>query len=92
MGSLASLVAQGWATQPPGPTEAGPSNWVERNLRDLQINSHIEEADNSQQSPPELCSISNIINNIFLISPPIFADVFNPLLQEQNIQATDQEH
>lgn len=88
-GSLASLVAQGWAIQPPGPMEAGPSNWVER---DLQINSHFEEADHAQHSPPELRSISNIINNLFRISPPIFADVFNPLLQEQNIQATDQEH
>ena len=32
-GTLASLVAQGWSLQPPAPDEAGPSNWVARNLQ-----------------------------------------------------------
>ena len=79
-GSLASLVAQGWALQAPGPMEAGPSNWMDRNLSDLEININNEAAERSPPSPPELRSISNMINNRFRISPPIFAYVFNPLL------------
>lgn len=33
-------------------------------------------------SPVELCHLSNILTTRFRISPPIFADVFNPMLQD----------
>lgn len=82
-------MAQGWSLQPPGPEEAGPSNWVERNLDMVPLDSHFGThlgdaalmADNFEESPPELQNISNIITNRFRISPPMYADIFNPFLQ-----------
>ena len=91
-GSLASLVAQGWALQPPGPSEAGPSNWVERNLRDLQLDTTHAEADQTTQPLPEFHTVSNITNNRFRVSPPPFADVFNPNLQEHNAPVLGHDH
>lgn len=40
-------------------------------------------ADNFPESQPELRNISNFLSYRFRISPPVFADVFNSLLQEQ---------
>ena len=48
-GTLASLVAQGWALQPPAPDEAGPSNWVARNLQ--LANMQVQEMLDSSNQP-----------------------------------------
>ena len=90
-GPLSTLVAQGWHMQPPDPDEAGPSNWVERNAAaaveaqglGAYHSGDNQMSDNIADSPPDLEHLSNFINDRFRLSPPIFADVFNPLLQEQ---------
>ena len=90
-GPLTTLVTHGWDIQPSAPDEAGPSNWIERNaaaavvaqgLELYQAEAHLMP-DNFVDSPPELQNISNLINERFRISPPVFAYIFNPMLQEQ---------
>lgn len=90
-GTLASLVPQGWQLQPPGPNEVGPSNWMERSSHvssnDPRMVVHFDNELARDVVPPsspvELRNLSSILNNRFCISPPILADVFNPLLQDQ---------
>ena len=90
--TLEGLVAQGWPIEPPGPQEAGPSNWVDRaqeqalnemhGILELGLDHQNLSFSNSSNEPDELRNISHIINSRFRISPPPFADFFNPLLQE----------
>lgn len=81
----------GWHIQAPGPDEAGPSNWVEchaaaaveaQGLGLYQAeNYHV--SDNFVENPPDLQNVSHLVNDRFRISPPVFADIFDPMLQEQ---------
>lgn len=90
--TLEDLVAKGWPIAPPGPQEAGPSNWVDRaheqalndlhGYLDIGLHPQNQNHSNSSNDPEELRNISHIINSRFRISPPPFADLFNPLLQD----------
>ena len=90
--TLEGLVLEGWALVPPGPQEAGPSNWVDRaqeqaltalqgEVRIGPITPHMQDISDSSLEPDEFHHISLLINERFRISPPPIADVFNPLLQ-----------
>lgn len=43
----------------------------------------ISMSDNFADTPHDLQNISHFMTNRFRISPPVFTDIFNPLLQEQ---------
>lgn len=96
IGTLASVVAQTWTIQPPAPDEAGPSNWVERNLQmaNLQVSSgmtmehHYDNFSGNDQEnePPELRSIHNRINDRFITSPALAGDDINASLQPDQEQ------
>ena len=89
--TLTGLLEYGRDMLPPGPNEASPSNWIERNaeiahLRDFgylhmeQQSDNIIEA-NLVNEPRELRNIDNLISDRFRLSPPPLADPFNPILQ-----------
>ncbi|KMT04157.1 hypothetical protein BVRB_8g186060 isoform A [Beta vulgaris subsp. vulgaris] len=98
-GTLASLVAQGWAFHPPGPDEPGPSNWVERTMASQGMQGHDDrtvalltdtyEGTNTNAELPGLQNINTLLNDRFRISPPLHADIFNPLLQVNHQQGTE---
>ena len=77
---------------PPGPDEAGPSNWIERNAEIAHIQSfgcsyNEQQSDNlygeyMATEPQEFRPHENITNDRFRLSPPPLADPFNPILQE----------
>lgn len=74
-GTLPAVVQQGWAMRPPpGPDEAGPSDWFKNDPHRL-------ESPDFDRVPPELQNISTFINTRFRISPPVFVDPLNSLLQ-----------
>lgn len=90
----------GWRIQAPGPDEAGPSNWIERSAA-LAVEAqglglyHAEDnlmADNFTETSSDLQNISQLISDRFRISPPVYADIFNPLLQEQVHNARAHQH
>lgn len=95
--TLIGLLAYGRAMLPPGPDEAGPSNWIERNTEVAHMQTfghmHIEHQsdnfieDNLHDEPRELRNISTLITDRFRLTPPPMADAFNPLLQGDNVVA-----
>lgn len=81
---------------PPGPDEAGPSNWIERNAELAHLDNfgyiynehqsdHFVDV-NLYDEPRELRNISTFITDRFRLSPPPMADPFNPLLQAGNAE------
>lgn len=93
--TLEALIVGGWPITPPGPQEAGPSNWVgrahERAVNELYGSYEPENTtqefiplSESSNEPTELRNISNLINQRFRLSPPLFADTFNPMLLQNN--------
>lgn len=77
-GLLEDVVQQGWQMRaPPAPDEAGPSDW-------MRLDPNPRASPTTEREPPELQRISALINSRFRISPPLFADPFNPALSSHH--------
>lgn len=88
--TLEGLIVGGWQLSPPGPHEAGPSNWEaraqEQAINTIQValfNSHHNHQDylpitESSPEPEELRNISNLINQRFRLSPHLLRTPLTP--------------
>lgn len=87
--SLTSLVAQGWnqAQMKLGTVTGLNIMWLLQLMKRVWVCIRMKMFQwmkiNNTDPMHDLQHISNFITNRFRISPPVFADVFNPLLQEQ---------